>query len=34
MVVDEDGRFVVVTTMEKVQTLDSILGTGRGGGGR
>jgi hypothetical protein len=31
MVVDEDGRFVVVTTLEMVGTLDSILGTERGG---
>ena len=32
MVVDEDGRFVAVTTLEKVETLDSILGTGKGEG--
>ena len=32
VVVDEDGRFVVVTTLEKVETLDSILGTGKGEG--
>ena len=34
MVVDEDGRFVVVTTLEKVETLGSILGTGRGEGNK
>ncbi len=32
VVVDEDGRFVAVTTLEKVETLDSILGTGKGEG--
>ncbi len=30
VVVDEDGRFVAVTTLEKVETLYSILGTGKG----